>query len=752
MADVEGMEMETSRRETILGGAVAAALAGVSESVAHAARSSAEFDPTKGPTNVWNRRFKRAIQINLNEQDPEYFDAKVFSDWMRDLRAEVAYISVTDICMFYPSKIPDAPLSKFLNGRDVFGESCRAAKDNNVRIMARCSPNVQHADLIDKHPDWFRRHQDGSVVKSSFGGMEGDPSRDPELAEICTFGSFFDQQFPAIIKELLARYPIDGVYTNGWPSVNIPVCYCPNCQKVGDPHSEAYRRAYQARTEQLWSMYAELVASKRPDMIFSGNLGGRFKGGEMDLTSLMRRASIFTADNQGRGGIGDNAWDVSQQCRLGNALMKGRTMINVTGSYQITGSGTWRNVTGNPDQVRQRLAQTLASGGALWYHWLGHHQGFVEDRRWQHVGREFFAWQAANDKHFHNTDTIATVALLVSQRSNRLYKAPVGTDSTDALEGMYEILTDARIPFDVIIDTDLTPEYLSRYSVLILPNVALMSDRDVTAVKNWVAKGGSLLSTFETANFDENGGARPDFGFGDLYGMKKTGDRIGWAVAGNLRRGGGAGPMHLQRLEPAARRHPVTTFLSETNWIQGANNRVPLTADGPLYLSNIPPYPQGAPEEIYPRTPKTDEPVAVFREKGRSRLAYFSMDLDGAFKRTNANDLQDIIASAVHWLVADRSPLTVEGAGLVETFGWVTEPGYAVHLVNYTYPNFKSGPQRHVVTVGPQKVRLVAKDAKPVKRARLLRAGQDLPFTQNGRVIEFTIPDLGQYEVAALET
>jgi hypothetical protein len=740
--------MDTTRREfAILGSATVAAATALGGSTSQAA----EFDPTRGPSTAWNRRFKRAIQINLNERDPETFDAKVFSDWMKATHAEVAYLSVTDIVMFYPSKVPDAPIGTFLDGRDIFGESCQAAKALGVRIMARCSPNVQHSDLIDKHPDWFRRDKDGNIARGTFGGLSDDPSRDPDLSPTCQFSSYFDTQFPAIIKELLARYPIDGVYTNGWPSVNIPVCYCPACKKIGDPTTETYRRAYQARTEFIWSMCARILSDHRPDMIFSGNLGGRFKGGEVDLTHLMTIASIFTADNQGRGGTGDNAWDVSQQCRLGNALMKGRTMINVTGGYQITGDGTWRNVTGNPDQVRQRFCQTLASGGALWYHFLGYQPGFIEDRRWQAVGKEFFSWQAANDKHFHNTDTIAAVGLVISQRSNRLYKAPVNTDSSDALEGIYEILTDARIPFDMVLDADLTPDHLARYAVLILPNVALMSDSQIAAIKLWVAKGGSLLASFETACYDENGKPRAEFGFADTFGIRKTGGRIGWATGGGRGRGGSAGPVFLQRVEPAARSHPITAYLSETNWICGANNRVPFAASGPLYLSNMDPYPQGSPEEVYPRVPHTTDPVAVFRENGASRLAYFGQDLEGCFRRTGAGDLLDIIASAARWLVADKSPLSVEGKGLVESFGWMTEPGYAVHLVNYTYPNFKSGPQRHVVAVGPQQVRLVAKDARPVKSARLLRAGQDLPFRQNGKVIECTIPDLGQYEVAAFE-
>jgi hypothetical protein len=141
----------------------------------------------------------------------------------------------------------------------------------------------------------------------------------------------------------------------------------------------------------------------------------------------------------------------------------------------------------------------------------------------------------------------------------------------------------------------------------------------------------------------------------------------------------------------------------------------------------------------------------VFRETDKSRLVYFAGDIEAAYARTSAADLGDLITGAVNWLMRNDKPLQVKGDGLIETFGWVTEPGYAVHLINYTYPNFKSGARRASFSVGDQKVRLVLADAKPIKSARLLWANKSLPVQQSGRVVEFTIPTLVDYEVAVLE-
>jgi hypothetical protein len=43
-------------------------------------------------------------------------------------------------------------------------------------------------------------------------------------------------------------------------------------------------------------------------------------------------------------------------------------------------------------------------------------------------------------------------------------------------------------------------------------------------------------------------------------------------------------------------------------------------------------------------------------------------------------------------------------------------------------------------------------DAKPIRQAKLLRAGTTLAFTQTGRDLRFIVPRVVEYEVAAFET
>lgn len=178
---------------------------------------------------------------------------------------------------------------------------------------------------------------------------------------------------------------------------------------------------------------------------------------------------------------------------------------------------------------------------------------------------------------------------------------------------------------------------------------------------------------------------------------------------------------------------------------------MPIAADGPPILTDIAQYPWYPTEGVYSRHWHTDQPTIVVREQDRSRLVYLAGDIEAGYWRSGAADLGDLVTNALRWLVAGTQPLILKGEGLVEAYAWETEPGYAVHLVNHSQPGFRATAARKMVPAGPQKVRLTLPDARPVRGARLLWAGQTLPFTQMGSVVEFVIPDLDEYEVAAFE-
>ena len=90
------------------------------------------------------------------------------------------------------------------------------------------------------------------------------------------------------------------------------------------------------------------------------------------------------------------------------------------------------------------------------------------------------------------------------------------------------------------------------------------------------------------------------------------------------------------------------------------------------------------------------------------------------------------------------------GEGFVEMFAWETPAGYAVHLLNYTNPNAHHGWMQSTYPLGPQAVRMELPQGVRVKSIKLLRAGKSLDFAMENRLLQFTIPRLDDYEVAAI--
>ena len=76
-------------------------------------------------------------------------------------------------------------------------------------------------------------------------------------------------------------------------------------------------------------------------------------------------------------------------------------------------------------------------------------------------------------------------------------------------------------------------------------------------------------------------------------------------------------------------------------------------------------------------------------------MAYFAGDVDRTFWISGNPDLSRVLQNAIRWLRRESTPpATVTGDGLVEVFAWETEPGYALHVLNYTNPNAMRGPFR----------------------------------------------------------
>ena len=93
----------------------------------------------------------------------------------------------------------------------------------------------------------------------------------------------------------------------------------------------------------------------------------------------------------------------------------------------------------------------------------------------------------------------------------------VHMENVEHLRQVYKLtryLSDQHILFDYVIEGDLTAAQLSRYRVLILPEVRYMDDAQIEGVIHFVESGGTLIVTGETGRYSSDGKTRPTAGLG----------------------------------------------------------------------------------------------------------------------------------------------------------------------------------------------------------------------------------------------
>jgi len=257
-------------------------LAATSASLVNVALRSDASAPAERP---WYVTMRRCGQLNLNERDPLTLDVTSWIGYWASLKLDALLLNGGGIAAFYPTAVPCHHRSEFLGSRDLFGELSAATKSRNIRLVARMDCNYAYEDALEAHPEWFERNRDGSPRRHG---------ESPWLYKTCMFSRDFTDQMAAIYREINRRYPVDGFFTNGWPSTGeLTACYCENCQQVyrervggvppdradaTNPQYRKYYDAYMDRVLNVWNTWQSVVTERRPDSVYVGNLGGGIRG------------------------------------------------------------------------------------------------------------------------------------------------------------------------------------------------------------------------------------------------------------------------------------------------------------------------------------------------------------------------------------------------------------------------------------------------------------------------------------------
>jgi hypothetical protein len=452
-------------------------------------------------------------------------------------------------------------------------------------------------------------------------------------------------------------------------------------------------------------------------------------------------APVIFADRQARSGL-SAPWSNGKNAKEYRATM-GAKPVGALFSVGVEEAYRWKDSVQTAPEIRLWVLDAIANGQRPWF---SKFCGTLYDQRWLPVVEELYGWHFRNERYLRNLAPMARAAMVYSQQTAQYYGGEHAHQKVeDHTLGFYQAMIEARIPFEMVHDRLLDAAHLAPFKVLILPNIAAMSDGQCRQIREFVDRGGSVVATYETSLYDEWGVRRPDFGLAQLFGASYDGGLDARMMNSYLR---------LETDPQTGKRHPLLAGLESTgriiNGVSRVHTRAPAEYRNPP-LTLIPSYPDLPMEEVFPRQPRTDIAEVYLRQAGAGRVVYFPWDIDRTFWEVLALDHFKLLRNAVDWAADEPRPVTVEGPGVLDVTVWRQQDSMTVHLVNLTNPMMMKGPLREVIPLSTQQVRIRAPEGRRVTKVRLLVAGNDVRYREDAGMIALEVPTIGVHEVIALD-
>jgi len=699
----------------------------------------------------WEWQPMRWVQICATDDDPQRYDQAFWMGFLKRTSTGGVCLSAGGVTAFYPTKVPFHYRSPYLGKTDMFGDLTHACKKEGIRVLARVDPHAMHADALAAHPEWVARNADGT------------PKKHPTAADLhltCPNGAVTFEWMPKILKEIVATYPVDGIFGNRWAG-SAGICYCDVCKSefktasgFDVPASLANPQSAEVKAYNLWvdsKRYAQLklwtdtVSAVNPETFFTPGTWGR-----LDPVRLRSTIRAVFSDRQGRNGQ-DPAWRNGQSAKEAYCTMQDRP---VSGIFAVGETSTPYRFE-DSCQSSAELASYLHDGLAHGFRpWMTKFKAEVFDKRWVPVVEKIYAWHARNEKYFRNTENLARVAMVQSDQTATYYVPPTNQASSnrevvpesaqarvgnnDHVRGFYHALVESRVPFNLADERQLEPDYISRYRVLVLPNVAALSDKQCAQLRDYVEKGGAIVATHETSLYDEWGKPRGNFALAELFGCDYAGK---------------TDPRVQNSYLTVRGPHPLTAGFDDAPRIMAGTKLVHVTPRSPQKapLTLVPSYSDLPMERVFTTVWETDTPMVYLREVGKGRVVYFPFDLDRCYWETTNQDHLALLRNAVAWAANGRQPLTVTGPGMVDVSYWRQPDSVTAHLVNLTNPMAMKGYMREILPMGPYTASLEIPPGRSVKSVRLLESGATVTGrSEQGRLV-VEVPRIEVHEVVAVD-
>ncbi len=765
--------MDTTRREFIKTVAALSAAAAIGNNT-----SPTQAQQTAPAAQLpWYRRTLRWGQTNITEADVARYDIPFWRSYWKRTCVQGVVINAGGIFAYYPSKFELHHRAVGLGDRDLYGDLAKAAHDDGLVVFARMDSSRAFEPLYRAHPDWFAVDINGQVIRAG------------DQYQSCINSPYYTEWLPGILREIIERSHPEGFTDNSWAGLDRnTICYCPHCREKfrafaslelpqrrdwNDKNFQRWIEWSYSRRREVWDYFNKVTRDAGgKECIWVGMTGGDASSQSStfrDLKGICERADMIMLDNQSRR----DAWGIQDNAVAGklvrSVLGPDKVMPESMAMYQH-GRPQFRLTAKPAVEARMWMLSGMAGGIQPWWH---HVSAYQEDRRAYNTAEPIMKWHQANERYLINRRPIAPIGIAWSQRNVDFF----GRDNAEELvdkpfRGFCQALLRARIPF-VPVHLDNLERDAATLTTLILPNIGVLTDDQVTAIKKFTGAGKSIIATGSTGLMDNYGAPRETPALADLLGITgirpETPRGRGAAGAANatashsyLRlspemRGRIPGPHIPNERNSPEPRHPLLAGFDDTDILPFGGTLGPtLTAatDASVLATFIPSFPAYPPETAYMRTPSTNIPAITVREAGNARIVTFAADIDRRYALDHLPDHATLLANAVRWAARNSIPLDVKGPGLIDCELYTqSDPGrrLILHLVNLTNEAAWRAPADELIPIGPVEIRLKLPEGAKAHGIRCLVSGNNLEPVEQAGWISVVVEKMVDHEVLVVE-
>ncbi|MCX7705363.1 MAG: hypothetical protein N2115_03790 [bacterium] len=720
------------------------------------------------PDNWWEKplrmirrdyigNFSPFLEANLNE---------LAAETKRVWKANCEWLMATPGCAPGTGYLTTFNSEKFeklpgLGHRDLLREYMPVAKKHGIFVIAYINMHWYSYEFAEKNPGWEQICEDG-IAYGRKHPLYGNGTT------FCVNSPWRNWAFEMI--EEVMKTGVDGCFLDG-PVVYPGACYCQHCRnKFKELTGEEKLPSFLDWSNPSWKKFAEFRSQSWADFMKDATdtakkinqnavmflNGGAFSASNIMLgydAGRMEKFQTFTGAEDFFH-CTDFYRSPYTSLNLSRFLSAGKNPSVVLTHHCLS---TWHYVPLPAGELSTALAQATAGGSNTWF--AVFFPAFEKTKKYATGGLKTARLIEKAEKYIEKSQSCAETGVLISNKTLYYYLSShkglcyepgsgkeqglimdTGSNITGDIKKQREICEGildnenhgcldfcnfAHIPVRVIWDEYLNEELLKNLKLLILPNSACLSEKQIETIMNFVNCGGVVLCDFESGMYDDYGNALERKKWLDFLGIEKI-----------------YGVFRPSRIEDYFVLTEKIGEIDKDIFIPRPVNALAIkaNADAQIIAKYLHPinFAYTQPRGI------SEYPAILISKRGKGKVIYFASPVFESYNKFRIDMHKKLMLYLIKKCVLGGLQIETNAPGTIAIEIRKNQKAVCVHIVNVT-----SEMKRPMDTVLPlHNIEIAVRTH--LGKATVLSSGKPLKVKRKRGRLVFTVPEIRDYEIIVL--